>query len=274
MVLKPSLFQYCFASRDWQYSNSHKLEARSKSHTPFTTEARVVRQTHSVFFFYWCQVPLYACAVARMLWKSCPATRSPSCGRLHRQTLLSPCLHPPVSPLLPRKCLVGRTMAPSHLQAPPTPRRCDDSKDKKTEQTSVLDFAISDDMAVIFSVYKAARRTAKKTQNSKSSNMFPWPHNSVGYKVRSSRRSAERFLASPHARDDVEPRTPWRTPSCKSLGNHLQQLKKHHEQTVTQTVFEGCSYAKRVMKTRILDNVSDFSRQYSKQYSNSIQNSN
>ena len=41
-------------SRDWQYSNSHKLEPHSKSqYTDFTTEARVV-QTHSVFFTVVC----------------------------------------------------------------------------------------------------------------------------------------------------------------------------------------------------------------------------
>ena len=127
----------------------------------------MVRQTHSVFFFLLLgHVPLYACAVASVLWESCPVTRSPSCGRLHRQT---------VKPLPPPTCvvssshkrLVGRTMAPSQLQAAPTPRRCDGSKDKKTKdkktkQTSVLDFAIWDDMAVIFSVHKAARRPAKR----------------------------------------------------------------------------------------------------------------
>ena len=60
VVLKPLLFQYCFANwkilffyppRIGDAPNSHKLEAHSKNrNTPFTTEARVVRQTHSVFF--------------------------------------------------------------------------------------------------------------------------------------------------------------------------------------------------------------------------------
>ena len=45
--------------------------------------------------------------------------------------LLSPCDHPPVSSLRPRICLVGRTMAPSQLQAAPTPRRFDRSKKKR-----------------------------------------------------------------------------------------------------------------------------------------------
>ena len=52
-------------------------------------------------------------------------------------------------------------MAPSKLQAAPTPRRCDGSKDKKTKQTSVPDFSIWDDVAVILSVHKAARKPAK-----------------------------------------------------------------------------------------------------------------
>ena len=66
------------------------------------------------------QVPLYACAVASVLWESCPVTRSPSCGRLHRQTVQS---LPPtcVISLLPRKRLVGRTMAPSQIQDLPPP---------------------------------------------------------------------------------------------------------------------------------------------------------
>ena len=37
--------------------------------------------------------------------------------------LLSPCHHPPVSLLLPRICLVGRTMASTQLQAAPTHKR-------------------------------------------------------------------------------------------------------------------------------------------------------
>ena len=71
-------------------------------------------------------------------------------------------------------------------------------------------------------VHKAAQ---KISHNSKSNSIFLWSHNSVGYKVRSSRPSAGKFLASSHARDNVESRPPWRTPSCNSLGNHLQQQK-------------------------------------------------
>ena len=110
----------------------------------------------------------------------------------------------------------------------------------------------------------------QKSQNSKVVAFFLWSHNSVGCKVRSSRPSAGKFLVSSHARDDLEPRPPWRTPSCNSLGNHLQQRKKHHEQTVTQTVFEKCSHAKGVMATVFLDGISDFSRQCSNNIQNSV----
>ena len=99
-------------------------------------------------------------------------------------------------------------------------------------------------------------RQKNKSQNSKSNRIFLCSHNSAGCKVRSTRASVGRFLASPHARDDVEPRPPWRTPSCDSLGNHLQQ-QKHHEQTVTQTAFERCSHAQSVMETSILDRISE-----------------
>ena len=98
----------------------------------------MARQTHSDFFT---GGPSAVVCVCR---RKC----SPSCGRLHRQTVKP--LPPPVSSLLPTICLVGRTMAPSQLPAAPTPRRYDGSKDKKTKQTSVLDFAIWDNTAVIF----------------------------------------------------------------------------------------------------------------------------
>ena len=52
---------FFFTSRDWQYSNSHKLEEHSKSQYPVYNRG----QTHSVFY---------------------SVTRSLSCERLHRQT--------------------------------------------------------------------------------------------------------------------------------------------------------------------------------------------
>ena len=73
-------------SRDWQHSNSHKLEARTQNrNTPFTTEASVVRQTSS--FFLVGHVPLSSCAVKVVLRDSCPFTRSPSCDLLHGQNV-------------------------------------------------------------------------------------------------------------------------------------------------------------------------------------------
>ena len=58
-------------------------------------------------------------------------------------------------------------MAPSQPQTAPTPRRCCRSKDQRTNQVSVLDFAMWDDMEVIFTVSKAARKPAKNIANSK-----------------------------------------------------------------------------------------------------------
>ena len=67
-------------------------------------------------------MPLCACAVARVLWESCPVACSPSCGRLHRQTVKP--LPPPTCVVSSfTYCLVGRTMAPSQLEAAPTHKR-------------------------------------------------------------------------------------------------------------------------------------------------------
>ena len=76
--------------------------------TPFTTEARVVRQTHSGFLLVG-QVPLYACAVASALWESCPVTRSPSCGGLHRRTVEVEPVPPPTCVVSSSTCLFGWT---------------------------------------------------------------------------------------------------------------------------------------------------------------------
>ena len=106
-------------------------------------------------------MPLYSCAVESVLLESCPVTRSPSRARLHRQTVK------PLSPHTCVVCLVGPTMA---LQAVPSPRRCDGSKDKKTKQTSVLDFATWDDMAVIFTACKACLKSLPESLQGKSQN--------------------------------------------------------------------------------------------------------
>ena len=187
----------------------------------------MVRQTHSGFLLVG-QVPLYACAVARVLWES----RSPLCGRLHRQT---------VKPLPAPTCVVssstdlfGSFDGPWRQHSFKQRQHHEDAiaaRTKKTKQTSVLNFAIWDDMAVIVSVHKAARRPAKKSKNlKKQKHHFLWSHNSVGFYVRSSRPSSGKFQASLHARDDVEQRPPWRTPSCNSLGNHLQQQSTTNKQ--------------------------------------------
>ena len=136
--------------------------------------------------------------------------------------LVSPCHRPPVSSLRPRISLVGRTVAPSQLQTAPTPRRRGHSEDQRAKQTSVLDFAIWDDMEVIFSVKRLLQGDQKRTQNARSKSVFPWSHNSVGHKVRSSRPSAGKLPTSLHARDDA--------PTCNR--NHVQHRKKHHEQTL------------------------------------------
>ena len=65
-----------------QLSSSKRTQNRN---TPFTTEARLVRQTHSDLLLVG-QVPLHSRAVESVSRGSCPATRSPSCECLHRQT--------------------------------------------------------------------------------------------------------------------------------------------------------------------------------------------
>ena len=67
--------------------------------TLFTTEARVVRQTHSVFFYWWAKCRCMRVPSANVLWESCLVSRSLSRGRLHRQT---------VKPL-PPTCVVSST---------------------------------------------------------------------------------------------------------------------------------------------------------------------
>ena len=85
------------------------------------------------------QVPLCSCAVESVLLDS-HVTRSPSCERLHRQTVKP--LPPPVSSLRPRICLVGRTMAPSQLRTNgANTTKMWSQQRQKNPQTSVVDFA-------------------------------------------------------------------------------------------------------------------------------------
>ena len=152
-------------------------------------------------------------------------------ARLHMgactDRLLNPCHHPPVSA--------------------PTPRRCEGSKDKKTKQTTVLDLCHLRRYGNHFFLCKGLHEDGQK-ESQKLKNVKAFSHGrTLQWAIRSD--DPDPVLGSfwqvrTHARDDVEPRPPWRTPSCNSLGNHLQQQKEHFEQTVAQTLFEKCSRAK------------------------------
>ena len=84
-------------SRDWQYSNSHKLEAHS--HSQYTVYDRGPRGKANAqrFFSLVGQMPSCSCAVESVLREHCPVTRSPSCERLQKQTS---------KPLPPPTCVV------------------------------------------------------------------------------------------------------------------------------------------------------------------------
>ena len=81
----------------------------------------MVRQTHRFFFTGGpsavVRVPSHVCCEKVALQRA--RLRVGACT----DRLLSPCHHPPVSSLLSRICLVGRTMAPSQLEAAPTHKR-------------------------------------------------------------------------------------------------------------------------------------------------------
>ena len=83
-------------SQDWQYFNSHKLEAHSKSqYSVCNIGSRGTANAQR--FLLVGLVPLNASAVASVLWESCTVTRSPSCARFHRQTVTP--LPPPTTHL-------------------------------------------------------------------------------------------------------------------------------------------------------------------------------
>ena len=100
------------------------------------------------------QVPLCSCAVELALRDGSALYFHHLRVRACTDRLLSPCHHPSVSSFRPRNCMVGRTMAPSQLQAAPTPRRCGRSKDKWTKPMIFVDFAFWHDLKVIFTVSK------------------------------------------------------------------------------------------------------------------------
>ena len=89
----------CFFDPPW-IGNTPTLTSSKRTqnrNTSFTIEARVVRQTHSVFFSGGPRAVVCVCR-RKCVVGSCPATRSPSCGRLLRQT---------IEPLPPPTCVVS-----------------------------------------------------------------------------------------------------------------------------------------------------------------------
>ena len=104
VLLAPSPIQKPMPSRlpswDWQYSNSHKLEAHSNKQHP--VYSRGPRAKANVQCFFLDQVPLYSCAVESVLWESCPVTRAHLRVRACADRLLSPSHHQLVSSLRPR----------------------------------------------------------------------------------------------------------------------------------------------------------------------------
>ena len=212
-ITVPMLFRrlkilFVYPPWDWQTLRTLTSSKRTQNrNTPFFTEARVVRQTHSAFFTggpsaVVC-VSRRKCVVGKLRCNALAlALGQTDCYALATTHHLCR-LFVHVSVWLDR---------PHSPQTAPTPRRCDGSKDKKTKQTSVLDFAIWTIWQSISLCTRLPEGRQKTSQNSKSNSTSPRSHDSVGYKVRSSRPSAGKFEASPHARDDVEQRPPWRTP--------------------------------------------------------------
>ena len=96
-----------------EYSNSHMLEAHSKSQ--YSVYNRGPRGTANAQRFFFTGGPSVVgklpCNALAFVWA------------LPQAELLSPCHHPPVSSLLRRICSVGRTMAPPQLQAARTHKR-------------------------------------------------------------------------------------------------------------------------------------------------------
>ena len=174
----------------------------------------MVRQTHRVFFLVG-QVPLYACAVASALWKSCPATRSPSCERLHRQTWSAAATTDLCQLFVHVSFWLDGPWRRHNFKRRQLHEDAIAARTKRPNKKSVLDTATWDDTGSHFYCVHGCPKAGKKSKNSESKSIFLWSRNPVGYKLRSSRPSAGKFPGSPHAHDDVQPRPPWRTPSRK-----------------------------------------------------------
>ena len=145
------------------------LEAHSKSQYHIYKKARVELQTHTSFLLVG-QVPLCVCVCRRNCVVGMhPVTRSPSCARLHTQT---------VQPLPPPTCVVSFSTHPFGW----------------TEHGAVT-FSSGGQYGSHFSVHKPARGLAKqKSQNFENKSIVLLSHNTVGCKMRSSRTSAGKFF--------------------------------------------------------------------------------
>ena len=190
-----------------------------------------MRQTYSVFFHWWAKcrcirVPSKVCCGT-----NCPVTGSPSCERLHRQT---------VKPLPPTTCVVSSSTYPSggtqHGAVTASNGACTTKMLSQQRQKDQIRHSRTLPLATILKLFllfkQAARRLVKKNIRirSKSNHVFLWSDNSVGHKVRSSRPSARKFTTSPHGLDDVEKRPPLRTPACNHSGNQLQHRQSNTNQ--------------------------------------------
>ena len=138
MILTPLLYQYCFNTEKYCFSLqglailqlSQARSALKIAKPPFTTEARVVRQAFSsgvpsAAVCVWrrkCVVGKLPCNALAFVWRFAQT----DCQAL--------ACHPPVS---------IRLDGPWRFRC----RRC---KDKRTQLMSVLDFAIWDDVQVVF----------------------------------------------------------------------------------------------------------------------------
>ena len=193
--------------------------------TPFATEARVEQQTHSGFFFTGgpsavvcvcrckCVVGKLPCNALAIVW----ALAQTDCQAFATTHLCRLFFHVNVWLDGPwRRHSFKRRQHHEDAMA---------ARTKRPNKRAFWTLPFGTIWQSLFLCTRLPEGRQKAPKNSKSNGIFFWSHNSVGCKVRSSRPSAGKFLASPYAHDDVEPTPLWRTPSCKSLGNHLQQKK-------------------------------------------------
>ena len=99
--------------------------------TPSATEARVVRQTHSGFY-WWAKCRCIRKCVVKVALKRAQLRVRACTDRL----LIKPCDHP-ASSIRPRICSVGRTMTPSQLQDTTKMRSQQGQKDQTNESSGL-----------------------------------------------------------------------------------------------------------------------------------------